>query len=77
VELPAGARDCWPESKHEPLVIGFVFSLLAFPPWTLQHHRRVLDLAGSLQEVWHDVSQVERPLLHQLCGLTTELGTMP
>ena len=57
VELPAGARACWPESMHEPLVLGLIFSLLPIPPWTLQNHRCVLDLAGQLREVWADVSQ--------------------
>jgi hypothetical protein len=77
IEIPAGSRQFWPLSMHEPLLLGLTLSFVPFPPWQLRQSSHLLELARQLQVVWKDPLVDERPILHQLCALPRMLAPVP
>jgi hypothetical protein len=73
-ELPPGARRCWPESEHEPLLIGLTLSFSLHRPWQARFQLGFLDLVWSLREMWARAEGSERGVLRQLCNTPERMG---
>lgn len=76
IEIPAGSREFWPPTMHEPLVLGLTLRFAARPPWLLRNHPRLLALVRSLRTLWPSVSGDERGLLRELCNSPVALETL-
>ena len=70
--VPAG-HPAWPESMHEPLMIGILLPYLQHRPWELRRSPIVLELANSLHEVWKSGREPKGPLLRKLWFLQRKL----
>jgi hypothetical protein len=66
-EIPPGARDFWPHSEHEPLLIGLTLRFPARSPWQVKRAGGILELERLLREVWKDAERDERIILRQFC----------
>ena len=75
LSIPPGHK-CWPENMLEPLTIAFCFPYLSHSPWQLKRSKLLLELGGSLHEVWNSDSSAEGPFLRQLWELPTRLENM-
>ena len=73
--LPA-RHPAWPESMHEPLMIGILLPYLSHRPWELRRSPLILELANSLHGVWKSGGESEGPLLRKLWFLQRELLNM-
>jgi hypothetical protein len=66
-EIPPGARCFWPSCEHEPLIIGLTLRFALCSPWQVKRGTGILELEGSLREVWKTKDGHERTLLREFC----------
>lgn len=65
--LPAEARNFWPASEHEPLIVGLILHFSPLRPWQVKQAGGILDLERELREAWMSESGSESDILHKFC----------
>jgi hypothetical protein len=74
--LPPGPRPFWPESEHEPLILGLTLPFALHSPWQAKLCPEFLALAGKLHDMWSLPERDEWHFLRQLCLFQVGLGGM-
>ncbi len=65
--LPVGVHPhIWNTDMHESLIIGIFLPFVRVAPWSRRNCPTVLDVAGTLSDVWAEADGNERAILRQL-----------
>ena len=46
--------SCWPESMHEPLMIGFCFPFIKHRPWCIRDTPKLCAVVREVQKMWKE-----------------------
>jgi len=77
VELPAGCFDFWPDSLHEPLILGLTLRFFQHSPWQLRNTPEVLAVGREVRRLWCALEGHVGALLRQFCQRPAVLDGMP
>ena len=75
LEIPAGV-ECWPQSKHEPLILAVCCSVCKSAPFRVREKKEVVEIFRTLQDLRKEGSVEFRDCLREFWSLTLRIVGM-
>mmetsp|Transcript_786 Transcript_786/g.1194 ORF Transcript_786/g.1194 Transcript_786/m.1194 type:complete len:304 (+) Transcript_786:5696-6607(+) len=72
-EIPVG-NSFWPNSMHEPLILGICFPFIHSEHWQLKGCVAMLEMARELRSLWKTSESAQRSVLRELWSHQRQLA---